>query len=133
MGLDCSHDAFSGAYSAFGRFRHVVGKAFGGSYPPHDDPALDPDAWYWPKTVTSRDEWPGLAVFFSHSDCDGDIPPDVCSKLADELETLLPAIATYDMHSDGHIARNGGYSAVTQRFIDGCLRGADANEPLLFA
>ena len=35
MGLDVSHDAFHGAYSAFNRLRQFVCAATGGSFPPH--------------------------------------------------------------------------------------------------
>jgi len=35
MGLDTTHDAFHGAYSAFNRFRQIVCRAIGGSFPPH--------------------------------------------------------------------------------------------------
>lgn len=35
MGLDTSHDAFHGAYSAFNRLRQEVSRARGGSFPPH--------------------------------------------------------------------------------------------------
>ena len=67
MGLDISHDAWHGAYSAFNRFRQKVAQAMGGSYPPHyiydkigyrlyegADPdlpiinkELDGNTWYW--------------------------------------------------------------------------------------
>jgi hypothetical protein len=46
MGLDCSHDAFHGAYSAFNSFRKFICKAIGGSFPPHEDKTLDGDSWY---------------------------------------------------------------------------------------
>lgn len=35
MGLDISHDAFHGAYSAFNSLRQEVAHAVGGSYGPH--------------------------------------------------------------------------------------------------
>lgn len=38
MGLDVSHDAFHGAYSAFNRLRQAVAWAAGGSFPPHTEP-----------------------------------------------------------------------------------------------
>ena len=132
MGLDVSHDAFSGAYSAFNRLRQVIAKSFGGSFPPHEDKSLDEEAWYWgpghdPATT------PGLAEFMRHSDCDGEISPEACANIADELEVLLPKIAEVaPAELSGHIARDGGYVEAVKRFMAGCRRAAEANEPLEF-
>lgn len=158
MGLDCSHDAFSGAYSAFNRLRQEVCRATGGSFPPHwlytEDGSLlrDKDgcviydheladgSWYFelaggswffgegydPKTH------PGLMEFLSHSDCDGEISPEMCTKVADELEALLPKVEALNSVASGHLARNGGYVSVLQQFIKGCREAADAGEPLEF-
>jgi hypothetical protein len=131
MGLDCSHDAFHGAYSAFNRLRQAVAKAAGGSYPPHDDPKLSPSDWYWDDkyTVTTH---PGLYAFLVHSDCDGEIQPDVCAMVACDLEPLLPAIAAQGS-GGGHLENQGGYGAVLQKFIDGCKRAHECGEALVFA
>lgn len=152
MGLDCTHDAFHGAYSAFRRFRQVVARAVGGSYPDHyiygadgeallvpgsdfrlqrrDD--LDPDRWYWGDGY-SRETHPGLYEFFCHDDCCGEINPDLCAKLAYELEALLPEIErAAPAEESGHIAREGGYVEVTRKFIAGCRAAAEAGEPLGF-
>lgn len=130
MGLDTTHDAFSGAYSAFNRFRQVVAKAAGGSYPPHDDPKLDEEMWFVGDGFSSETH-PGLFEFLNHSDCDGDIAPEVCAKLADEMEALLPKIESFG-EGVGHIERAGGYGGVTRRWIAGCREAAAANEPLEF-
>lgn len=130
MGLDVSHDAFSGAYSAFNRFRQAVAKATGGSFPYHDDPKLDPNMWYAGDGM-SPETHPGLWAFFTHSDCDGDIPPDLCAKLADELDAILPALELHGA-GGGHIERDGGYAAVARRFIKGCREAHAAGEPLRF-
>lgn len=37
MGLDVTHGAFSGAYSAFNNLRRFLLRSIGGSWPPHDD------------------------------------------------------------------------------------------------
>lgn len=136
MGLDCTFDAFHGAYSAFSRFRKAVAQAMGGSYPPHDPKihadgtVLDDEAWYWGDGY-SRATHPGLYCFLSHSDCDGDIPPALCVYVADELEALLPAIEKAGL-GDGHILRGGGYAGVTETFIKGCRAAAAAGQPLEF-
>ena len=130
MGLDCSHDAFHGAYSSFDRFRQAVAKAIGGSFPEHKDRELDPQMWYWGDGY-SKETHPGLYVFLCHSDCGGDISPEDCEKVADELEVLLPAIESQGSGA-GHIERDGGYGAVTRRFIKGCRLAAEKNERLDF-
>ena len=130
MGLDCSHDAFHGAYSAFNRFRQAVAKAMGGSYPPHEDKTLDENLWYWGDGFT-RSTHPGLYVFFMHSDCDGEISPDDCEKVANELEALLPEIEKFGS-GGGHLERAGGLRRVTEKFIAGCREARAANDPLTF-
>lgn len=131
MGLDTSHDAFHGAYSAFNRFRQAVARAMGGSYPPHARDDLDCGKWYWGADYTQTTH-PGLYAFLAHSDCDGEIDPETCRFVADELEALLPAIEAADDGGSGHIERDGGYAAVTRRFIAGCRAAAGASEPLEF-
>jgi hypothetical protein len=123
----------------------------GGSFPPHDDPELDGARWYWGPEHNAETH-PGLLEFLAHSDCDGEIAPDVCLRVADDLEALLPKIEELDdgdLHGGvsfrrtatdeisvtrhpGHIARDGGYVAVTRRFIEGCRRAAAAGEVLGF-
>lgn len=147
MGLDCSHDAWEGAYSAFNAFRQVVCRAFGGSYPPHPKnafnegvlitrdplPVLDDHYIYFSPPGTEVDVPDGLLEFLTHSDCDGTIAPEMCSKVADALEALLPKIAAQTGTPwSGHVSHYGGYEEVTKRFIAGCRRAAKAGEPLEF-
>jgi hypothetical protein len=138
MGLDTTHDAFHGAYSAFQRFRQMVARAMGGSYPPHDNPNLTPGMWYWwagadeddPGTYR-QETHPGLYAFFMSDDCGGvSFDPETCRRIADELEALLPEIERLDDGGSGHIADQGGYAAVTRQYVAGCRRAADAGEPL---
>jgi hypothetical protein len=147
MGLDTTHDAFHGAYSAFNRFRQMVCFVLGGSFPPHyqynEDftfkpevdgllprrTDLDENAIYF---GVDLDEGSGLYEFLCHSDCDGEISPEKCVKVADELEALLPKIEAIDNGGVGHIAARGGYAGVTRKFIAGCREAAAAGEPLGF-
>lgn len=117
MGLDCSHDAWHGPYSAFNRLRQAVCKAIGGSFPPHADKSLDDNYWYSGEGYRAETH-PGLYEFLSHSDCDGKITPKMCAKVANELEALLPKMTK--MRAD------------LRAFIDGCRKAAAANEPLTF-
>lgn len=143
MGLDCSHNAFHGAYSAFNSFLQEVAHAIGGSYPPHwkrdisgrliqplqRDESLYDNRWYWGDQGYSHESNPGLSEFFCHSDCDGEISPEMCKIVADELEPLLEKMPEESL---GHIAARGGYRKVLQYFIDGCRAAHAANEPLDF-
>ena len=152
MGLDVSHDAFHGAYSAFNRFRQFICAVMGegNSFPPHfvfteegdlerDDDGrvkyvegFSEDYFYIVLEDYPRESNPGLYAFLEHSDWDGDISPEMCIKVADELEALLPAAEQLKWRADGHIGRDGGYVAVMKRFIAGCRKAAEANEPLRF-
>lgn len=149
MGLDTTHDAFHGAYSAFNRFRQEVARAIGGSFPPHwkygDDGELlrdsdgmavydkekNGDFFYWGDGYGAETH-PGLFEFFKHSDCDGEISPEMCTKIADDLEGVLPKVETLGSKSGGHIAASGGYVEVMRKFIAGCRAAADEGVPLEF-
>lgn len=133
MGLNISHDAFSGAYSSFNRFRWFVMKSIGGSWPPHEDESLDRNMFYWPEGFVEEDH-PGLCEFFRHSDCDGDIGVKMCRLVANELEAILPQIEKLEQSHEafGHIARDGGYAAVTRKFIDGCRLANKKRQKLRF-
>jgi hypothetical protein len=149
MGLDISHDAFSGAYSAFNRLRAEVCRAIGGSWPPHfkygvdgrailngdgmptTDESLDPESWYCDEEYT-REAWPGLYEFLCHSDCDGEIEPDMCVKVADDLERIIPLVEALGSTAFGHIEAQGGYVEVLRKLVVGCRLAAEQNEPLLF-
>ena len=120
MGLTVSHDAFNGSYCAFNRFRQAIALAMGGSFPPHSDPDLFNETWYWGKDYGHRTH-PGIFVLLSHSDCEDEISPADCVLVADELEALEP-----------NIARDGGYVVVCRRFVTGCRLAAERGEPLEF-
>ena len=67
----------------------------------------------------------------SHSDCDGEISPEDCTKVANELEALLSEIEK-EGEGGGHILGAGGYGSVTKKFIKGCRLAAQDNEVLEF-
>lgn len=149
MGLDVSHDAFSGAYSAFNSLRQEIARTTGGSYPPHVllnadgsyaldargdiqwDCSMDATQWYWGDGY-SKASHPGLYAFFSHSDCDGKITPAMCVKVADELERVIPLVEARGTEIGGHIGRDGGFVKVIQKFIAGCRAAANEGVPLEF-
>jgi len=139
MGLDCSHGAFNGAYSSFNRFRKFIVAATGGSWPPHAPGfalsdnmyrvgATEDDADY------AREDWPGLYELLDHSDCDGEIAPEMCTKVADDLERLMPAFEDLEHRTEpagGHL-QHTGYVGAIRKFIAGCRLAAASDEPLEF-
>lgn len=151
MGLNCSHGAFDGAYSAFNRFRQAVCHITGpeGSYGAHYEYSMtgeplytkdgqiayregyEPDRWYVPDHMT-QEAWPGLWEFLLHSDCDGSISPSMCKKVANDLEKLIPKMKELQWVAGGHIERAGGFVAVMENFIAGCRLAAESRQSLKF-
>jgi hypothetical protein len=155
MGLDTTHDAWHGAYSAFMRWREKIAEVAGlpplrlmeGFYAPLDGNETGmPPTFYLNHDATPlvRDsiralERSGLPIKWEclkpsplhellfHSDCDGEIPTASCGPIADELERLLPQLPAGE--GGGHI---GVWREKTQTFIDGLRRAAAANESLGF-
>ncbi len=118
MGLDTTHGCWHGAYSSFHRFRVALCVAAGlgdlnmyvgyhGSVP-------------WP----NEDQEP-LVRLLHHSDCDGSLPVDVLTKLADRMESLLPALMALPWTGDDHNAR-------ARQFIAGLRKAAAAGEAVEF-
>ena len=133
MGLDVSHDAWGGAYSAFTRFRNALATAAGYNV---EDRSVWLD-WGHVEEKNLYGEWDAvpcntlgpdpLLFLIIHSDCEGHIEPEHCALLADRLEELLPAIG--DQDGGGHLGDVGG---ATRRFITGCRAAAAAGERLEF-
>lgn len=136
MGLDTSHDAWHGAYSAFTRWRRAVAAA--GGYTVRDEPGgyVDLD-WGGVQAVIGDDltgDWPSvpvrpdgtpdpLLVLLAHSDCDGDIQVDMLKPLADRLEEILPLLNGNGDYREG---------ATTASFIAGLRLAAARGERLEF-
>lgn len=117
MGLDTSHNCWSGPYSSFNAWRRAICKA--ADFP-------------WLESVRSEavliGEWDTepediLSVLMEHQDCEGRIYPKHCWALADRLEALLPKLSDQGHHSP---------RSQTLRFIDGLRMAAKANEPVEF-
>jgi hypothetical protein len=156
MGLDCSHNAWHGAYSAFMRWRQKLSEVAGlpplelmeGFYAPLSAGML-PTLYHGPGTragAFGQDSRPYLAdiderlpikweclnpsplhELLYHSDCEGEIAPDRCGPIADALEALIPLLP--DEEASGHIVH---WRAKTQQFVDGLRAAAAAGEPLDF-
>ena len=147
MGLDISHDCWSGAYSAFHRWRKEIAKAGGipleameGFFGGHIEDCINvvADRITLGRAIQRFAEdnlpvkWESLRpdilhVLLNHSDCGGKIEHKNCEPLADRLEKILPRLPEGD--GGGHI---GNWRAKTQTFIDGLRRAHDAGEDVEF-
>lgn len=157
MGLDCSHNAWHGAYSAFMRWRMKIAEVAGlpplmlmeGFYNPMHSkqgpctlyhgmntgqPAYGPDSR--PYMADLDDCLPirweclkrsPLHALLYHSDCDGKIPARRCGPIADALEALIPLLP--DEVAGGHI---GNWREKTAQFVAGLRAASEAHEPLEF-
>jgi hypothetical protein len=150
MGLDITHDAWSGAYGAFSRWRDALAEAAGyelawiatGELFEDDRPPVG--KWVPTRRIVLIDwghihrknydgEWDQppadpLILLIAHSDCDGHLEPEHCALLADRLTELLPSIPE-GANGGGHL---GNIRATTERFIAGCRVAAEAGERLEF-
>jgi hypothetical protein len=152
MGLDTSHGCWHGAYSEFHRWRQHIAVAAGlpplelmkGFYgrirsanPTFSLGAAGEDLKVLESFVQLENRglpisWdclrPDQHLYFllSHSDCDGQIPADICGPLADRLEQLLPLLT---VDCGGHI---GDINEKTRTFIDGLRKAHSANEAVEF-
>jgi len=85
MGLDVSHDCFSGSYGTFNRYREYLCSLVG----------IDATKMQGLCDVGPGLEWPTdseepICIMVNHSDCDGDIPKEDVLPLANRLKELLP-------------------------------------------
>lgn len=122
MGLDVSHDAWSGSYGGFSTWRHNIAEAA----------ELDlASLWAKPWPHENYDgDWATkepddiLYVLLIHSDCDGKIERYHAGPLADRLEGLLPNL--------GKEGPNNWTRQQTVRFIDGLRLASKQGMPLEF-
>lgn len=140
MGLDVSHDCWSGAYGGFSRFRDKLASVAG--YEFIEDAArggrrmvaLDYGAWpeanyYDPPIIPYRADGTQdpLLLLLMHSDCEGRIRAEHVKPLADRLTALLP-----DIEGDGH-GHVGDYREATQQFINGLRLAEQHDEDVVFS
>lgn len=129
MGITVSFGGFSGGYFSFNDFRKAVARAIGGSYPPHDDPELDPKRWYW-ENPGDAERYPGLRIFFNADDSACSILPRDCRKIAAEMESLISILDTYGL-GPTHIARQGGYGQCARNYANACREAVRLRRRLL--
>ena len=153
MGLDISHNTWSGAYSAFMRWRCAVAHAAG--LPPLElmegfffkDQAVTGNPFWCSYEEDKKlgylrpdDLWSRLPIKWSslrpsplhyllyHSDCDGHIPWKRCGRIADALEAIIDKMPQGE--GGGHI---GDWRATTEKFIAGLRLAHSKRESVKFA
>jgi len=142
MGLWVSHECWTGAYSAFSRWRERLARTAGYTVAKvtwedadtfmngHDFVLIDWGHVTNEQLMGDWDETPAdpLLVLIAHSDCEGVIHPAQAGPLADRLTELLPLLP--DEVDRGHI---GDWRTKTQAFIDGLRAAVEAGEDVEFA
>lgn len=140
MGLDISHDCFSGPYSYFMRFRVELAKAAGiplwimaDFYRPDrfSPPVHSEIAQFLPLSWKPY-ESDALCILLHHSDCEGTIGVEDCKKLLPRLKELLPIMASAP---EGYGYQEGefrGLRNTLQRFIEGLEDAISQDEPISF-
>jgi len=122
MGLDMSHDCWSGPYSAFHRFRKKICEVAGyGDLNEREGFVMDKPGIPWPTDDP-------LVIFLSHSDCDGEIAAADCGPIADCIEALLPSLER---------AGSGGgyiwsYAGLAEQLIAGLRLAASKDQMVRF-
>lgn len=136
MGLDTSHEAWHGAYSAFSRWRNKLAEVAGyeiakidGQYGLRETILIDWGHIAEKNYYGEWDETPAdpLILLIAHSDCDGVIHPEHARLLADRLEELIHLLPDEDVL--GHI---GNYRSKTRQFVDGLRSAAAQGEDVDF-
>jgi hypothetical protein len=113
MGLDTTHNAWHGPYSAFNRFRELLMIAYNGSN-------LRGYEGFGGNLSMDNIEDAGLKIFFNHSDCDGEITAADCHLVANGLRSLSEKI-------------NDEYNTMRlKEFIAGCELAHSLDETLEF-
>jgi hypothetical protein len=125
MGLTVSHGCWDGAYSAFHRWRTAVASTIGMD--------LEKMEGFGGTVLWSSLPSDPLHKLLHHSDCEGQIDAEDCAPIAERLEAILPALATYDAVSTpgGHLARQG-MAGATAEFAGGLRLAASLGENVEF-
>lgn len=146
MGLDTTHDCWHGAYSGFGIFRELVGRAAGLPYREADEQygdgmrrVLDIDweqitddqvagDWAEPPCINRVGYDPPLTdpvlYLLIHSDCDGKLRCKYLKELKSRLEDLVPRF--------NELAGDGYGEGRLDRFIKGLGDAINKGDDVLF-
>ncbi len=132
MGLDTTHDAWHGPYSAFMEWRIWLAKQIeinlldmeGFSERDYLNPDRKKGTIKW-NTVDDD-----LKFLLNHSDCDGHLTPTKCKKIAERLKSIIgdreiPEKSLFNSKDDWYLIK-------TYNFMKGCLNAYENKENLEF-
>ena len=135
MGLDTEPEAWSGAYSAFNRWRNQVAEAAGYTMTEMDIgwtkvmvPLISEEDYARYTGDIVYGDWAGvipsdpLHYLFLHSDAEGMLTQGACAALGERLLEILPK---FPVENDWAIAK-------TQKFADGCFECVRQNVDMQF-
>jgi len=117
MGLDVSHDAWHGAYSAFSRFRTQLAEAAGVKL-------SQMEGFEGSQRWDMEDP---LSQLLNHSDCDGIIESKHLKLLAERIRATIKN--SQDKNLGGHC---GNWHAKAEQFATGCMAAYEDGEDLDF-
>lgn len=120
MVLDTTHDCWHGPYSQFMRWRCWLHLFISGDPKGATREALE-SAW---QSGVYADQSVPINVLMNHSDCEGEIPAEMCAPIADALEKLLDRMPERGIYDEMRPA--------TCRFISGLRAAAAAGEVVEF-
>lgn len=117
MGLDTTHDAWSGGYISFNQWRTTVAELAG--LPPYNsmEGCFGDISWEPYKNNP-------LFPLLYHSDCDGEIEWDKCGLIADSLEKLMAMTL--------HPSFDEDFAFKTKKFIEGARLAYSLRENIEF-
>ena len=120
MGLDTSHNCWHGPYSSFNNFRKALASQI--------DIDLNDYAGYGEKGIKNLESIPhDIMPLLNHSDCDGELSPDECAKIAKGIDSIL---ASFDEAKAVKYPYNFKEKAL--QFRNGCLDAFSKNETVDF-
>ena len=117
MGLDTTHNAWHGGYGRFNNFRNWLANCIGINL--NDYIGYGANAT---KELSSIEH--ELEPLFNHSDCDGNLDPSDCKKIADGIDKVLNCVVK-------DLEPYSNYQKAIQ-FRDGCLDEYTKNETIEF-
>lgn len=116
MGLDTTHDAFHGSYGSFDKMRYWLASQI--------NIDLDEYYGYGPGEKKIESIQHEIMPLLNHSDCDGQLSPDECKKIASGIKKILDEVPYDDSPYSNY--------QMSLRFMHGCLAASKKIETILF-
>jgi len=122
MGLDTTHDCWHGPYSSFNQFRHELAKQIGID--------LREYMGYGGNGLKDLQSIPhDIMPLLNHSDCDGELTPDECKKIANGLGEILNNLK---IDKENEYLSSGSFRQHIIQFMNGCVNAAFMGEHVEF-